>query len=199
MNWIKNLIFLFIVIPCFAFLKCRHQFPSNPVVEISTEFGNIELEIFIDKAAVTANNFLEYIKRGMYDQACFYRVVTMDNQPENKIKIEMIQGGLGPGDSLPGLGPIGHETTLKTGLKHKNGTLSMARLEPGTASSEFFICIGSQPELDYGGKRNPDGQGFAAFGKVISGMKTVKRIQALPNKDQMLDPPLKILGIRIIQ
>ena len=85
------------------------------------------------------------------------------------------------------LQPIEHETTNTTGLLHKNGTISMARLEPGTASSEFFICINEQPELDYGGKRNPDGQGFAAFGQVIKGMSIVKKIQSLNSKDQILE------------
>ena len=70
----------------------------------------------------------------------------------------------------------------------------MARLEPGTASSEFFICINDQPELDYGGKRNPDGQGFAAFGQVIKGMEIVKKIQMMDSKDQilMVSIPVKI-------
>ncbi len=79
-----------------------------------------------------------------------------------------------------------------TGLKHLDGTLSMARNEPGTASSEFFICVGDQPELDYGGRRNPDGQGFAAFGRVVRGMDVVRKIQHLPEKKQMLVHPVKI-------
>ena len=92
------------------------------------------------------------------------------------------------------LQPIKHETTNITGLSHKNGTISMARLDPGTASSEFFICINEQPELDYGGKRNPDGQGFAAFGQVIKGMHIVKNIQKLDSKNQILE---KIIPIHI--
>ena len=92
------------------------------------------------------------------------------------------------------LQPIKHETTNITGLLHKNGTISMARLDPGTASSEFFICINEQPELDYGGKRNPDGQGFAAFGQVIEGMHIVKNIQKLNSKNQILE---KIIPIHI--
>src|SRR3990172_9311100 len=104
MNLIGNLIFLFIAITCFGLLKCRDKPPYRPAVEISTDYGNIEMEIFIDQAPVTANNFLEYIKRGMYNHACFYRVVARDNQPENQIKIEVIQGGLGFEDSLPKIG-----------------------------------------------------------------------------------------------
>ena len=68
----------------------------------------------------------------------------------------------------------------------------MARNEPGSASSEFFICIGDQPELDFGGKRNPDGQGFAAFGKVIRGIDIVRKIQNQPAKGQWLYPEIVI-------
>jgi peptidyl-prolyl cis-trans isomerase A (cyclophilin A) len=92
--------------------------------------------------------------------------------------------------------PIKLERTRDTKLAHKNGTISMARDGPDTATSDFFICIGDQPELDFGGKRNPDGQGFAAFGKVIKGMEVVKKIQAAPSKDQSLQPPIKIGRLR---
>ena len=93
------------------------------------------------------------------------------------------------------LPPIIHETTAETGVRHKDGTISMARLEPGTANSEFFICINDQPDLDFDGKRNPDSQGFAAFGKVVSGMEFVRQIQQLPEKVQMLDKTVKIINI----
>ncbi len=168
---------------------------KNPIVRISTEIGEIEIEIFGKEAPVTATNFLEYIKKGMFRNTSFYRVVNMENQPDKNIKIEVIQGGLRWTDSLPGLELIKHETTNVTGIKHLDGTLSMARDKPGSASSEFFICINNQPELDFGGKRNPDGQGFAAFGKVIKGMDVVKKIQKLENTNQMLDNPVIIWDI----
>jgi len=103
----------------------------------------------------------------------------MDNQAQNKIKIEVIQGGLGM--EVPDLPfePIAHETTQTSGILHKDGVISMGRLEPGTATSEFFICINDQPELDFGGDRYPDGQGFATFGKVVKGMDIVRAIQAM--------------------
>jgi peptidyl-prolyl cis-trans isomerase A (cyclophilin A) len=97
------------------------------------------------------------------------------------------------------LPPIVHETTEQSGILHKDGTISMARNEPGTASSEFFICIGAQPSLDFGGKRNPDGQGFAAFGKVIKGMDVVRKIQKLPETNQYLDKRVKILKVRVVR
>jgi len=176
---------------------------QNPHVLISTEAGDIEAEIFLDQAPVTAANFMKYVDSARYNNgsACFYRVVRPDNQPGKKIKIEVIQGGFYE-DSLVALyqfAPIRHETTQETGILHKDGVLSMARMEPGTASSEFFICVGNQPELDFNGKRNPDKQGFAAFGKVTKGMDVVRKIQKLKDKEQYLENPVKIIGISRIK
>jgi peptidyl-prolyl cis-trans isomerase A (cyclophilin A) len=168
---------------------------EKPYVEIKTELGDITVEIYEKEALITSANFLKYVDEGRYKNGCFYRVVSMDNQPNNDIKIEVIQGGLSRetrGNMLPS---IEHETTDKTGILHKNGVISMARSKPGTASSEFFICVGDQPELDFSGKRNPDGQGFSAFGKVIDGMEVVNKIHQQPANGQMLDPQIKILDI----
>ena len=143
---------------------------ENPRVLIQTELGNIKVEIFVDEAPITAANFLEYVDNNLFEGASFYRVVTMENQPNNDIKIEVIQGGLDADEDGKRLPPIPHETTEQTGILHKDGVISMGRWEPGSASSEFFICVGDQPELDFGGQRNPDRQGFSAFGKVIKGM-----------------------------
>ena len=120
----------------------------------------------------------------------------MGNQPNNDVKIQVIQGGLGFDNHPLELPPIIHETTAETGVRHKGGTISMARLEPGTASSEIFICINDQPDLDFDGKRKPDGQGFAAFGKVVSGMEFVRQIQQLPETGQMLEKTVKIINIK---
>ena len=168
---------------------------ENSRVMIKTELGDITIEIHEKEAQITAANFMKYVDEGRYKDGCFYRIVTMDNQPNNDIKIEVIQGGLSSetrGNLLP---PIEHETTDKTGILHKNGVISMARLKPGSASSEFFICVGDQPELDFGGQRNPDGQGFAAFGKVVAGMLVVDKIHQQPAEGQMLNPRIKILDI----
>ena len=148
-------------------------------VRIDTDAGQILVDVFVDKAPNTAANFLRYVKEKRYNGGAFYRVVTMRNQPTSPIKIEVIQGGI-DGDSTKRLPPIAHESNDKTGIKHLDGTISMARGAPGSASSEFFICINAQPELDFGGKRNPDGQGFAAFGQVVKGMDIVRKIQQAP-------------------
>lgn len=169
---------------------------SHPHVEIETSLGSIVIEIYQNKAPLTAGNFLKYVDEHRYDQAVFYRVVNKNNQSGDNIKIDVIQGGLYKEHHPLELKPILHESTKQTGVLHKNGTISMARLEPGTASSEFFICIGDQPELDYGGKRNADGQGFAAFGRVIKGMELIKKIHVLNNTNQILDDPIIINTMR---
>jgi peptidyl-prolyl cis-trans isomerase A (cyclophilin A) len=169
---------------------------SKPVqVAMHTELGDIEIEVDTARAPVTAENFLRYVDRGFYDGAAFYRTVTMQNQPQNKVKIEVVQGG-SPRRESEDLPPIPLERTSKTGLKHVDGAISMARDQPDSATSEFFICIGDQPELDFGGKRNPDGQGFAAFGHVVKGMEVVRKIQASPANGQSLTPPIKIMSAK---
>ena len=166
-----------------------------PRVMIQTSLGTMEVEVDTVRAPITALNFLRHVDQGSYRGGLFHRTVRSDNQPENRVKIEVIQGGL---DSLRSkdFAPIPLERTSQTGLSHRNGTISMARDGPDTARSDFFICIGDQPELDFGGKRNPDGQGFAAFGKVIRGMDVVRLIQTARAREQRLTPPIEIIDIR---
>ena len=181
----KKIIPLIILFSLLIFVHaCESE--KKPKILMETSLGTITLELFPKKAPITVKNFLSYIKQNRYGECHFYRVLHSNNQPENKILIEVIQGGLGIDKHPLELKAITHENTDQTNILHKNGTISMARLEPGTASSEFFICINDQPELDYGGKRNPDGQGFAAFGQVIKGMEIVKKIQMMDSKDQIL-------------
>ena len=168
-----------------------------PLVLIKTEKGDITVEVDHARAPVTAANFLRYVDGKLYDGSVFHRTVTLDNQPDDAVRIEVIQGGLLP--DAKAFPPIAHETTATTGLKHLDGTISMARGTPGSATSSFFFCIGLQSELDFGGKRNPDGQGFAAFGKIVSGMDVVKAIHVLPAEGQALKPPVKIISIRRIE
>jgi peptidyl-prolyl cis-trans isomerase A (cyclophilin A) len=171
--------------------------PTNPRVVIATEKGDIVVEVDLVSAPVTAANFLRYVDAGLYDVSTFHRTVTLANQPDNTVKIEVIQGGqLDEAKEFP---PIAHETTLATGLRHLDGTISMARSKPGSATSSFFFCVGDQPELDFGGRRNPDGQGFAAFGRVVAGMDVIRAIQALPADGQTLAPPVRIVSVRRLE
>ncbi len=179
-----------------ALVQSRGQNPApNPIVVMETPLGAITLELFPRQAPVTVANFERYIRENRFQGASFYRTVTLKNQPHNKVKIQVIQGGLFDDQDPKMLSPIPLETTKETGLHHLNGTLSMARDKPNSATSEFFICIGDQPSLDFGGKRNPDGQGFAAFGRVIKGMKVVRKIQEQPARGQQLTPHIPITKI----
>lgn len=165
-----------------------------PRVVIQTSLGGMEVEVDTVRAPLTSRNFLRYVDQGSYRGGRFHRTVRLDNQPEDRVRIQVIQGGL---DSLRAkdFPPIELERTTETGLPHGDGTISMARDGPDTATSDFFICIGDQPELDFGGKRNPDGQGFAAFGKVMRGMDVVRQIQTARAQGQRLTPPIEIVDI----
>ena len=167
----------------------------NPKVVIETKLGSVEVVLYADKAPVTVANFLKYVEAGRYEGGRFHRTVTMQNQPDKKIKIEVIQGGVNPMFAEMDFPPIALERTNRTGILHKDGVISMARDGADSATSDFFICIGDQPSLDFGGKRNPDGQGFAAFGRVTKGMDVVKKIQTSRAKEQTLTPPVAISQI----
>ncbi len=164
-------------------------------VVINTSLGEIEAELYAEKAPVTVTNFLRYIDAGLYSNSSFYRVCTPENEATRDVKIEVIQGG--NVERSKAFEAIRLETTRQTGISHEDGMLSMARTgEPHSATSHFFICIGPQPELDFGGKRSADGQGFAAFGKVTRGMDIVKKIQQGANERQRLKEPVAILTIK---
>ena len=184
------------------FLACgaaAGQDSGNVRVLVETELGAIEIAVDTAAAPATAANFLRYVDAGHYNGGTFHRTVTMGNQPDNVVKIEVIQAGVNPEKATQGFGPIEIERTSVTGLRHTNGTVSMARGQADTATSGWFICINDQPSLDFGGGRNPDGQGFAAFGRVVRGMDVVRRIHAAPNtRDQQLTPPVRILSAKRI-
>jgi peptidyl-prolyl cis-trans isomerase A (cyclophilin A) len=167
---------------------------AETTVVVRTEKGDLEVVLEEAKAPGTVRNFLRYVDAHAYDGGVVHRTVTMQNQPQNKIKIEVIQAGPRPG--FTEFAPIPLERTSVSGLRHTDGVISMARDSADTATGDFFVCIGDQPELDFGGKRNPDGQGFAAFGHVVKGMDVVRAIQRSPADEQTLKPPVKILSVR---
>lgn len=168
----------------------------QPTVRISTSLGDIVVAVDLVHAPVTGSNFLRYVDGRFYDGGAFHRTVTLDNQPHNPAKIQVIQAGIDPKREPEEFPAIALERTSTTGLKHGAGVISMARDGPDSATSDFFICVTAQPSLDFGGNRNPDGQGFAAFGRVLSGMQIVRRIQQSKAEGQRLEPPIRILSIR---
>jgi peptidyl-prolyl cis-trans isomerase A (cyclophilin A) len=180
------------------------QSAASPVrVRVETELGAIVITLDPARAPATVANFLKYVDAGHYNGGTFHRTVKMDNQPESSVKIQVIQAGVNPDLAKSGFPPIALERTSVTGLKHVDGAVSMARGAADSATSGWFICIEDQPSLDFGGARNPDGQGFAAFGSVSTGMDVVRQIQQAPSSSdrttnqaaQRLTPPIRILKV----
>jgi peptidyl-prolyl cis-trans isomerase A (cyclophilin A) len=165
-------------------------------VLLETDLGAIEIEVDLARAPVTAANFLRYVAGGFYDGGGFHRTVRRDNQPDKAVKIDVVQAGADAGREAEAFPPIPLERTSVTGLGHRDGSVSMARDGPDSATSDFFICIGDQPALDFGGARNPDGQGFAAFGRVVRGMAVVHAIHGKSAAGQAIRPPVRILRAR---
>lgn len=160
-------------------IACNQTVYKNPHILIQTQLGDIEVELFPDQAPKTVAAFLSYIDSGFYNKTSFYRVLKTEELATTN-NTGIIQGGMWQTNpdkkiTIPG---IEHETTKQTGLTHQSGTISLARTTPGSANTEFFICIGDQSPLDFGRRGTEDGQGFAAFGKVFEGMNIVRKIQA---------------------
>jgi cyclophilin family peptidyl-prolyl cis-trans isomerase len=170
----------------------EYPITDAPRVQIDTPCGSLTVELDAIRAPVTTRNFLRYVLEGFYSDGSFFRTVTAANQPDDAVRIAVLQARADPAKEDEEYPPIPLERTRDTGLRHLDGTVSMARLGPDTATQSFFICISDQPELDFGGGRNPDGQGFAAFGRVVEGMELVREIHASPAENQQLDPPIPI-------
>ena len=194
---IRVLIITFITL-CIPLSSAAPRETVTTNVAFKTSKGDIIIELYNQVAPITVDNFLRHLDGGYYDGSSFYRTVTYKND-NGSPKIEVIQGGLGDTDKpFPA---IKHESTNITKLKHEDGTISMSRGGIDSATSDFFICIGSHQGLDFGGERNGDGQGFAAFGKVIEGMDIVRDINEMPSnkktdneyvKGQMINDPIII-------
>lgn len=172
----KHIAVLFFTV---LFASCNQHDYKNPHVVITTNYGDIEVELYPDMAPKTVAAFLSYVDSGLYKNASFYRVLKTEDFP-TPANTGIIQGGIWQTNpskkaTLPG---IEHETTKQSGLTHQSGTISLARLAPGTANTEFFICIGDQSPLDFERRGTEDGQGYAAFGEIFEGMDIVRKIQA---------------------
>ena len=178
-------------------LAARRQ---NPIVVFETEKGEIEVEVDAAHAPLSAANFLKYVDGGFYAGGAVNRAVRPDNTVRHDVEIQVIQFQMNPARQADRFPPIALERTSVTGLRHRDGALSMARNGPDTATASFSIVIGDQPEMDFGGRRNADGQGFAVFGRVIRGMDVVRAIQASPTGpagpygSESLVPPIRIVG-----
>lgn len=198
----KKILVTLALLIAFAPLSIADEATATILLTMQTSMGTVELELYPEKAPLTVANFLQLVDGEYLDGATFYRTVSPEND-NGEPPIAVIQGGIG--DAQSPFPPIAHETTEQTGLPHLDGSLSMARAAVGTASTEFFICIGDQPALDFGATRNPDGQGFAVFGQVIAGMDVVHAIHRAPAdapteieyfQNQLFNEPIVIESIR---
>ena len=172
--------------------------PGEVLVTIETQYGSIRVAVDTKRAPITAANFLKYVDAGLYDGGRFHRATRADNYtpaPPNRPLLEIIQGGIDPAKKASGFPAIPLERTSVTGLKHVTGVVSMARGGPDSATSDFFILLNDQPSLDFGGLRFDDGQGAAAFGRVVSGLDVVRKIQQQPVEQQRLTPPVTIVKV----
>ena len=180
-------------------LSCAHLSAKPVLVVFETALGHITVEVDVVHAPITAKNFLRYVDARFYDGGMINRAVRPDNTVRHDVEVQVIQFQSDPTRAREMFPPIPMERTSVTGLRHVDGALSMARMGPDTAQDSFSIVIGNQPEMDYGGRRNPDGQGFAVFGRVVTGMDTVKRIHQAhtgmsgPYMTETLKPPIQIL------
>jgi peptidyl-prolyl cis-trans isomerase A (cyclophilin A) len=183
---------------------CAHcekpPLPDPPRIRFETTLGAfiIALEPYV--APITVTNFLQYVDGEFYGNGRVHRATRSDNYVvslPNRPLLEVVQAGIDPAKKPKAFPPIPLERTSVTGLKHVVGTVSMARgTGADTATSDFFILLNDQPSLDFGGKRFDDQQGAAAFGRVVSGMDVVRKIQQQPTEGQALMPPITILSAK---
>lgn len=189
-----------LLLPALAVAATRPRAaPAQAVrTRVATGLGSFVIEVDPEVAPVTVAHYLAHVDRGLLDGGAVYRIVTLANQaPETRHKIAVVQWGMNrPDDKPPPLPPIVHETTRQSGLRHLDGTVSMARAQPGSATAEYFVCVGDQPELDFGGGRNPDGLGFAAFGRVVDGMDVIRALHSRGEADQYLAQPIRVRSVR---
>lgn len=168
--------------------------PSNPQVDLVTQFGTIRVEVDSARAPATAANFLRYVDEGRFREASFYRV-RREAAELMQETTAIVQGGLYLVDDTTRLLPaIPLESTARTGLRHTEGTVSMARFDVNSARAEFFIVLGDQPHLDH---RDAGRPGYAVFGRVVEGMDLVRNIRDLPVEGERLKRPIPFSAKRV--
>lgn len=189
-----KLILAMLVLACGAAASAQ---PEPVRVAMETDAGRIVIALDAERAPLTSANFLRYVDQRLFEGAGFYRAMRLGPQTG------LVQGGVDFRRTLP---PVAHEPTSRTGLSHVDGAVSMARAEPGSARSDFFIIVGdSMTGLDAGPDSGGDLLGYAVFGRVVEGMEVVRRIHEAPTsategegamRGQMLSPRIRIVSAR---
>jgi len=167
-------------------------------VLISTPLGDMRVHVDATRAPETADYFLRDVAAGLFDGTSFYRIATDANQDDDQpVTIEVVQGGVRQPETAPAPS-LRHESTAETGLRHERGTISLARFAPGAVYHSFFICRRDEPSLDYGGARQPDGQGFPAFGRLVDGFDVLDRLFEAAEAQELLSTEIPILRISLL-
>lgn len=165
---------------------------------VSTSYGDFKIGLS-NCTPSTSAYFLNLAKNGILNNTKIFRIVTTHNQGEDvSHPIEVVQIGTDTHFDVP-LEKIPHERTDISNLLHKKWTVSAARFEPGEVYKSFFICMRDEPELDAGGNRNPDGHGFAAFGKVISGFSVVEHIFRKAESNELLKNTINVHSVLVAE
>ncbi len=178
---------------------------EEPIVDIETALGRFAVAVHAGRAPTSAATFLAYVRGGHLAGSSVFRILNRINQAPHATRPETIQWGWRPKDAgrLPAdprqaqpFPPIALETTSATGLRHRRGSMSMARRGGVVMGTEYFICLGDEPELDFGGSRNPDRLGFGVFAQVIEGLEVIERIHATGEAEEYVRHPVAVLSVR---
>ncbi len=170
---------------------------TNSLLKIETTIGTIEIALDCANAPSTSEYFRKLASLGALDETSFFRIVTTANNSYNPaVPIHVVQGGRTDDDPSV-LPPVKHEPTNETGLAHKKWAVSTARYEVGETYGSFFIVMRDEPDLDYGGHRHPDGQGFAVFGTVTRGHKVVETMFLKAEENEFLSNKIRIIAAKV--
>ncbi len=168
------------------------------ILQITTDSGKFEIKLHEDRAPATSAYFADLARSGFLDASSIFRIVAPANhRPDDPCPINVVQ--VGPKHALSDTRHrIPHENTKITGTSHKKWTVSAARFDPEQLYGNFFVCMRDEPSLDFGGARQPDGHGFAAFGEVVSGFDALEDAFSKAESDDLLREPIPIRAVRLI-
>ncbi|NOX51912.1 MAG: peptidylprolyl isomerase [Gammaproteobacteria bacterium] len=160
-------------------------------------FGDVSILMHLDHAPETCQYFIDLTRNGAFEPASIFRIVTTSGiQQAQDSQINVLQ--IGPLQRFEGPRHLmTHENTQQTGITHRKWVVSAARFDLGELYGSFFICLKDQPQLDYGGSRQPDGQGFAAFGKVVNGFDALEHIFLQAEASELLSQQIPISHVAV--
>ncbi|MEO0423611.1 MAG: peptidylprolyl isomerase [Pseudomonadota bacterium] len=167
-------------------------------LEVSTALGQFTVRLFTDRAPVTCRYFIDLCERGSLDDGRVFRILAPTNDAlEMPPHIQVVQLGNQQGLGAP-RERIAHESTALSGLAHRRWSVSASRFAPGEVYRSFFVCMRDEPVLDFGGTRQDDGLGYAAFGEISDGHDTLLALSARAETQPELDAPIPVHRVRVV-